>query len=59
MASFEQTEILAKLRHDLRTPLNAILGYCELLREDLAWSGIPTDWAIWIKSRLLAGNCSH
>ena len=32
----EQTRILAKLRHDLRTPINAILGYCDLLREDLA-----------------------
>jgi sigma-B regulation protein RsbU (phosphoserine phosphatase) len=28
--------MLAKLRHDLRTPINAILGYCDLLREDLA-----------------------
>jgi phosphoserine phosphatase RsbU/P len=32
----ERTKILAKLRHDLRTPINAILGYCDLLREDLA-----------------------
>ena len=30
--------MLAKLRHDLRTPINAILGYCDLLREDLARS---------------------
>jgi sigma-B regulation protein RsbU (phosphoserine phosphatase) len=31
---------LAKLRHDLRTPINAILGYCDLLREDLARSQV-------------------
>ena len=36
----EQTRILAKLRHDLRTPINAILGYCDLLREDLARSQV-------------------
>ena len=32
--------MLAKLRHDLRTPINAILGYCDLLREDLARSQV-------------------
>ena len=36
----ERTKILAKLRHDLRTPVNAILGYCDLLKEDLASSGV-------------------
>ena len=28
------------MRHDLRTPINAILGYCDLLREDLARSQV-------------------
>ncbi|MET0223600.1 MAG: histidine kinase dimerization/phospho-acceptor domain-containing protein, partial [Terrimicrobium sp.] len=32
--------MLAKLRHDLRTPINAILGYCDLLKEDLARSQV-------------------
>jgi phosphoserine phosphatase RsbU/P len=32
--------MLAKLRHDLRTPINAILGYCDLLKEDLAKSQV-------------------
>jgi phosphoserine phosphatase RsbU/P len=36
----DRTRVLAKLRHDLRTPINAILGYCDLLKEDLARSQV-------------------
>ncbi len=31
-----RTTFFAKITHDLRTPLNSILGYCGLLREEVA-----------------------
>jgi len=40
VAGSEETNPLAKLRHDLRTPINHILGFSELLGEDLADRGI-------------------
>jgi class 3 adenylate cyclase/CheY-like chemotaxis protein len=36
---------LAKVRHSLRTPINHIMGYAEILLEEAADNGLPTDFA--------------
>jgi PAS domain S-box-containing protein len=43
IASQAKSKFLANMSHELRTPLNAIIGYSEMLEEELAGMGSPTQ----------------